>query len=55
MLTNAEDENITPEVLLSYQVPPPVDYVPATEAMPASNKATGDDIDMNNLEDDQRG
>ena len=47
----SEDEKITPEGLPSYQVPPPVDYIPAAEAMPASNQATGEDIDMNNVED----
>lgn len=41
----SEDDKITPEGLPSYRVPPPIDYIPAAEALPVSNEAIGEDVE----------
>ena len=45
----SDDEKITPEGLTSYPVPPPYDYIPATEALPVPNEAIGEDIEDNEV------
>ena len=39
----SDDDKISPEGLLMYKVPPPIDYIPATEALPTINQALGDE------------
>ena len=45
----SDDDKISPEGLPMYKVPPPIDYIPATEALPTINQALGDEdeIDFN--------
>ena len=41
----SKDDKITLEGLPSYRVPPPIDYIPAAEALPVSNEAIGEDVE----------
>ena len=51
----SEDDQITPEGLPSYKVPPTSDYVPAAETLPMPNQSTGEDgtIEEDNEDADQ--
>ena len=51
----SEDDQITPEGLPAYKVPPTFDYVPAAETLPMPNQSTGEDgtIEEDNEDADQ--
>ena len=51
----SEDDKITPEGLLSYKVPPPVDCMLASEALPTVNQAVGGGVDFNIAEESNKG